>query len=179
MTRPAAPAPRPAPPKWVDLSRWLWITSALVGTARFLVELADRERLIDELRRQQPGLGQDELDAAATGGVMFGVLLGALMVVVYALLANRMAGGRNWARVVLTVLGGAAIFFGVFRLIAVASGAAAAFGLVIGPVEVLFGIATMLLDAVALTLMYLPSVAGHFRARRSVSGPPPRVANGL
>lgn len=169
------------PPRLVDLSRWLWIGSAVIGLGRFLVQLADREMLIEQLRRDRAtaGLGQDELDAAVTGGVVFGLLMGGLLVLVYALLANRMAGGRNWARVVLTVFGGAGILLGVFRLIAVVSGFAAASGLVVSPVDLAFGVVTMVVDAVALTLMYLPSVSGHFRSQRSVSAGPPQVANGL
>ncbi len=173
------PTPGVAPPPLVNLSRWLWIASAVVGLGRFLVQLADREMLIGELRKQQPGLSQDELDAAATGGVVFGLLLGGLLVLVYALLANRMAGGRNWARVVLTVFGGAGIFLGVTRTFVVVSGAAAAFGLVISTVDVVFGLITMVVDAAALVLMYLPSVSGYFRSQRSVANRPPKVANGL
>ncbi|WP_309109624.1 hypothetical protein [Saccharothrix sp.] len=150
------------PPKLIDIARWLWIASAVVGLGRFLVQLADREMLIGRLRKEQPTLSQDELDAAASGGVMFGLLLGGLMVLVYALLANRMAQGRNWARIVLTVFGAVGVFLGVVRLIAVASGLAAAFQLAIPPEEVVFGVITMVLDSIALVLMYLPSVSGHF-----------------
>ncbi|WP_433266067.1 hypothetical protein ACQPZF_39800 [Actinosynnema sp. CS-041913] len=179
MAGPRVKPPASPPPKLVDLARWLWIASAVVGLGRFLVQLADREMLIDQLRAQQPGLSQDELDAAASGGIVFGLLLGGLLVLVYALLANRMAGGRNWARIVLTVFGGAGIVLGVVRTLAVASGVAAAFGLVISPVDLVFGLITMAVDAVALVLMYLPSVSGHFRSQRSVSAKPPQVANGL
>lgn len=154
------------PPRLVDIARWLWIGSAVVGLGRFLVQLADREMLIGELRKQQPTLSQDELDAAASGGVMFGLLLGGLLVLVYTLLANRMAQGRNWARIVLTVFGAAGVFFGVVRLVAVASGLAAAFQLAIRPEDVVFGVITMVLDCVALVLMYLPSVSSHFTAAR-------------
>ncbi|MEU4739468.1 hypothetical protein AB0G02_03245 [Actinosynnema sp. NPDC023658] len=171
--------PRPTPPKLVDLARWLFIASAVIGMGRFLFQLSDREMLIRELRAQQPGLGQDELDAAATGGIVFGLLLAAGLVLVYTLLANRMASGRNWARILLTVLAGAGIFFGVVRLIAAASGFAAAFGLVVSGVDLAFGVVTMLVDAVAVALVYQPSVSGYFRSVRSVSADQPPVANGL
>ncbi|ONI82471.1 hypothetical protein ALI22I_41105 [Saccharothrix sp. ALI-22-I] len=177
--KPPRPKPKPTPPKLIDIARWLFIASAVIGMGRFLVQLSDREMLIDQLRTQQPALGQDELDAAATGGIMFGLLLAAGLVLVYTLLANRMASGRNWARIVLTVLAGVGIFFGLVRLIAVGSGFAAAFGLVVSPVDLAFGGVTMIIDAVAVVLMYLPSVSGYFRSVRSVSVKPPQVANGL
>lgn len=177
--RTRARPPRPTPPKLVDIARWLFILSAVIGMVRFVVQLADREMLIRELRSRQPNLSQDELDAAATGGIMFGLLIAAVLVLVYALLANRMAGARNWARIVLTVIASAGIFFGVIRVIAVASGFAAAFGLVVSGVDLAFGLVTMLVDATAVALMYQPSVSGYFRSVRSVSGTPPQVANGL
>ncbi|MEU4802268.1 hypothetical protein [Actinosynnema sp. NPDC023587] len=179
----AAKRVRPTPPKLVDLARWVWIGSALVGLGRFLVQLADREMLIDvlvdEQRQQNITMSQDELDAAVSGGIMMGLLLGGLLVVVYALLANRMAGGRNWARVVLTVFGGVGILIGVSRLILVTSGLAAVLKIPVATPDLVFGTVTMVLDVVAIVLMYLPSVSGYFRAQRSVADKTPRVANGL
>ena len=178
--RPKPPKPpKPTPPKLVDLARWLFILSAAVGLVRFVVQLADREMLIRELRVQQPKLSQDELDAAATGGIVFGLLIGIGLVLVYTLLANRMAGGRNWARVVLTVIAAVGIFLGVVRLVAAVSGVAAAFGLAISGVDLAFGVVTMLIDATAVVLMFQPSVSRYFRSVRSVSAKPPQVANGL
>ncbi|WP_367134599.1 hypothetical protein [Saccharothrix sp. HUAS TT1] len=171
--------PKPTPPKLVDLARWLFIVSALVGVARFLVQLSDREMLIRELRTRQPTLGQDDLDAAATGGIVFGLVLASGLVLVYALLANRMAAGRNWARVVLTVLAVGGIFLGLVRLIAAGSGFAAAFGFAVSGVDLAFGSVTMLIDGVAVALMYQRSVSGYFRSVQPVRGTPRQVANGL
>ena len=162
--KPARP-PRPTPPKLIDIARWLFILSAAVGVVRFMVQLADREMLIRELRVQQPNLSQDDLDAAATGGIVFGLLIAVGLILVYTLLANRMAGGRNWARVVLTIIAGGGIFLGVVRLVAVLSGFAAAFGLAVSGVDLVFGVVTMLIDATAVALMYQGSVAGYFKAR--------------
>lgn len=165
---PAAKPPTPAPPKLIDIARWLFILSAAVGMVRFVVQLADREMLIRELRAQQPNLSQDELDAAATGGVVFGLLMAVALVLVYTLLANRMAQGRNWARVVLTVLAVGGIFLGVVRLVAAVSGFAAAFGLAVSGVDLAFGVLTMLIDGAAVALMYQAAVAGHFTPRRAI-----------
>lgn len=153
----------PPPPKLIDIARWLWIAGAAIGTIRFVVQLADRDMLITEMRKQQPNLGQDEIDSAVSGGIGFGLLLGIGLVLLYALLANRMAQGRNWARIVLTVIGAAGIFFGLVRLIAVGTGFAAAFGFAVSTVDLAIGTVTMLIDGAALILMFLPSVAGHFR----------------
>ncbi|PRY43418.1 hypothetical protein [Umezawaea tangerina] len=156
-------ADRPAPPRPVDISRWLWIGSAVLGTVRFLLQLTDSDVLIDELRRQQPNLGQDEIDAALNASVTFSLLAGIVLVLVYTSLANRMARGRNWARIVLAVLGGAGVLFGLTRLVAVGTGLAAAFGFAVDPRDLVLGLVTMSLDCAAIVLMFLPSAAGHFR----------------
>lgn len=174
-----AKRPKPTPPKLVDIARRLFILGAVIGMVRFMVQLADREMLIREVRVRQPALSQDELDAAATGGVVFGLVIGIGLVLVYTLLANRMAAAHNWARIVLTVIAGAGIFIGVVRLATVATGVAAAFGLAVSGVDLAFGVVTMLIDAAAVVLMYQSSVSGYFRSVRSVSGTPPQVANGL
>ncbi|MER5265867.1 hypothetical protein ABTZ99_27660 [Actinosynnema sp. NPDC002837] len=166
LNRPTPPKPpKPTPPKLVDIARWLFILSAAVGVVRFMVQLADREMLIRELRVQQPNLSQDDLDAAATGGIVFGLVIAVGLILVYTLLANRMAGGRNWARIVLTVIAGVGIFLGVVRLVAAASGFAAAFGLAVSGVDLAFGVVTMLIDAAAVVLMYQSSVSRYFTTR--------------
>ncbi|QFZ23583.1 hypothetical protein [Saccharothrix syringae] len=168
------PTNQPTPPRPLHLARWLFIASAALGLVRFVVQLSDREMLIDQLRLQQPTLGQDELDAAATGGTFFGLLLAAALLLVYVLLANRMAQGRNWARVLLTALAAAGILVGVLRLITVGSGLAAAFGLSVSPVDLAFGVVTMVIDAVAVVLAFHPAAAAHFRNAPT----PPRPTGG-
>ncbi|WNV91037.1 hypothetical protein [Umezawaea sp. Da 62-37] len=154
---------RPLPPRPVDLSRWLWIGSAALGTVRFLLQLTDSDMLIDELRKQQPNLGQDEIDGALNASIAFSLLAGIVLVLVYASLANRMARGRNWARIVLTVIGGAGVLFGLTRLVAVGTGLAAAFGFAVDTRDLVLGLVTMSLDCAAIVLMFVPSAAGHFR----------------
>ncbi|MEU4764982.1 hypothetical protein AB0H12_17160 [Actinosynnema sp. NPDC023794] len=172
LNRPRPPKPpKPTPPKLIDIARWLFILSAAVGVVRFMVQLADREMLIRELRAQQPNLSQDDLDAAATGGVVFGLVIAVGLILVYTLLANRMAGGRNWARIVLTVIAGTGILLGVVRLVAAASGFAAAFGLAVSGVDLAFGVVTMLIDATAVALMYQSSVSRYFTTRPAPTTP--------
>ncbi|MEO6089857.1 MAG: hypothetical protein ABIQ18_42785 [Umezawaea sp.] len=162
MTTPAK-VERPQPPKLIDLARWLWIGSAVLGSVAFLLEVTNSDLLITELRKAQPDIGQNELDGAMSAAVLFSLLACGLLVLVHAMIANRMAQGRNWARIVLTVLGGGGILIGLARLLIVASGLAAAFGQSISSVNLAFSLVTMAMDATVLVLMFLPSVAGHFR----------------
>jgi uncharacterized membrane protein len=150
----------------VDVSRWLWIASAGIGMMRFVAQLFDRETLVSEARRQNPALGQDQIDAGVNGGVLFGLLLATVILVAYARLANTMARGRNWARIVLTVLGAASVAFGLFRLIAWGSGIAAGVGVTMQPVDLAATVVTTVLDASAVVLMY--RVPAHFRTPDAV-----------
>ncbi|GGU29814.1 hypothetical protein [Lentzea flava] len=159
-------------PKLVDVARWLWITSACVGVVRFVAQLFDREMLIAEARRQNPALGQDQIDAGVNGGIMFGLLIAVTILVAYTRLANTMARGRNWARIVLTVLGAASVAFGLFRLVAWASGIAAGLGVAMSPVDLGVTFVTTVLDAIAIVLMY--RVSAHFRKRVTVDSASPR-----
>ncbi|MER7012299.1 hypothetical protein ABT324_12825 [Saccharopolyspora sp. NPDC000359] len=105
------PEPEPKVPQSLLVARWLWIGTVLIGIVQAFVQLADRTRLITELRQLNPELSQQELDAAANSGIMFALLLKALLLMVYVMLTKRLLEGRNWSRVVLTVFGG----FGVFN----------------------------------------------------------------
>ena len=101
----------PPVPKLINVARWVWIAGAGIGMVRFVSELFDRETLIAEARRQNPALGQDQIDAGVNGGILFGLLLAVAILIAYTRLANTMARGRNWARIVLTVLGAASVAF--------------------------------------------------------------------
>jgi hypothetical protein len=160
VARPLIPAPAP---KLINVSRWLWIASAGVGTARFVAQLFDRETLVAEARRQNPALGQDQIDSGVNGGILFGLLIATVILVAYTRLANAMARGRNWARIVLTVLGAASVAFGLFRLVAFGSGTAAALGVAMRPADLAVTVVTTVLDAIAIVLMY--RVSAHFRTR--------------
>lgn len=162
MTTPAK-VERPQPPKLIDLARWLWIGSAVLGSVSFMLEVNDSDLLISELRKAQPDIGQSELDAAMSAAVLLSLLACWLLVLAHAMVANRMARGRNWARIVLTVIGGGGILIGLVRLLVVASGLAGTLGLAISPVNLAFSLVTMAMDGAVLVLMFLPSVAGHFR----------------
>jgi hypothetical protein len=161
----AGPVSAPVP-KLVNLSRWLWIASASIGMIRFVAELFDRELLIAQARRQNPALSQDQIDATVNSGILFGLLIAVLLVVAYTRLANAMARGRNWARIVLTVLGAASVAFGLFRLVAWGSGVAADLGVVMRPLDLVLVFVTAVLDTTAIVLMYRASA--HFRTRVTV-----------
>jgi len=168
----ARPVTTTAVPKLINVARWLWITSAFVGMARFVAELFDRETLVAEARRQNPVYSQDQIDAGVNGGILFGLLIAVAILVLYTRLANTMARGRNWARVVLTVLGAVSVGFGLFRLVLFGSGIAARFGVEMRPVDLAVTFVTLVLESTAIVLMY--RMSSHFRTRVTVDSDFPR-----
>jgi hypothetical protein len=154
-------------PRSVQLARWLWIGSTLVGLARSLVKLGDRATLLSELRKMQPELSQQELDTATSSGILFSIVFSLAIVAIFVLLANRMAQGRNWARVVMTVIGGLSVVGTTLSLIVVAllgpSLTTQLAGVPIGAVDLMFGVVVIALDASTLVLMFRPDSNRYFR----------------
>ncbi|MFS8098041.1 hypothetical protein LFM09_12940 [Lentzea alba] len=159
-------APPVEVPKLINISRWLWIASALVTMVGFVAQLFDRETIIAEVRRANPALGQDQIDAGVNGSILFVLLMSTAILLAYVRLANAMARGRNWARIVLAVIGVLSVVFGLFRLVAWASGVAAAFGVEIRPIALAVAAVTTVLEVIAFVLMF--RVSAHFRKRVTV-----------
>lgn len=159
-------APPVEVPKLIDIARWLFIASACLGLVRVVAQLLDRETLVAGLRRSSPELGQDQVDASINGSIMLVLVISIAVLIAYTRLANAMARGRNWARVVLTVFAAASVLFGLLRLVAWASGLAAALGVAVLGLDLLVTAVTMVLDTIAVVLMYRESA--HFRKRVTV-----------
>jgi hypothetical protein len=154
-------------PRQLQIARWLWIASTLVGFARSLVQLSDRRLLISELREQAPQVPQEQLDSAVNGGVLFMIVVWSAVLAVYAMLSTRMVQGRNWARILLLVLGGLSVAGTAFTLILVgAMGTAtmtAMTGVRVDAWETMFGVITVAMDATAMVLMVHPNSNRFFR----------------
>ncbi|MER7077691.1 hypothetical protein SAMN02982929_05127 [Saccharopolyspora kobensis] len=155
------PAPEPsAAPQSLLVARWLWIGSVLIGVVQAFIQLADRSRLISELRAVNPELSQQDLDSAANGGIMFALLLKALILMVYVMLTRRMLEGRNWSRIVLTVFGGFGVFNAFITVLTVAAFGTALVheltGVAITWVEVLFALVVAAVEVAAIVFMFRP-----------------------
>ncbi|OZM75246.1 hypothetical protein CFN78_00535 [Amycolatopsis antarctica] len=144
----SASADRPSgpPPKLVNISFGLWIAAGIVLVVGFVVTLAGKQQVIDELIRvNQDDRITNEQIASGTSALLWTLLFGAVVfAVLFALFAYKARDGARKARTILTVL--FAITF-VFQL------------LLFSTLVTLFA---MLLAAVALVLLYLPSVSSHF-----------------
>lgn len=148
-------------PKEVDLSFWLWVSSfvlGLVGLLLFVGEFdAIRATAVEEARRQAQldgtVLDEAQLENIIGIGLIAAVVIGLLVSAVQLLLAVFMRRGRNWARIILAVLGGLSVLSGLYSL-TTESGAQTALTVV-----------SLLVVLGAVVTMFLPAAAPWFRSR--------------
>lgn len=81
---------------------FLAATVATVAAAVFLAGAGPE--IEEELRRRDTSLSDTEIDTAVTFTQGVGIAVAAVIVLGYLWLAFKLKAGRNWARVVLTVL---------------------------------------------------------------------------
>ncbi|RRO13068.1 hypothetical protein EIL87_25820 [Saccharopolyspora rhizosphaerae] len=177
--RPEQPPEPPQPPQTLQIARWLWIASVLVGVVQAFVQLLDRERLITELRQLQPEMTQTDLDAAANSGIMFTFMFKALTLMVYVLLSRRMLEARQWARVTLTVFGGFGALNAVVTVLTVTLVGPALIkqltGMTVSGVDVVFAVLVAAVEVAAIVFMYRPESNRYVRENRGRRSQPPRT----
>ncbi|GAB3583783.1 hypothetical protein GCM10027406_29020 [Leifsonia lichenia] len=116
-TPPAAPVAAPTrPPQQVTIAFWLYIAAAVLsvisGIATAISVSANRaiilQQVTDSLKNAQTNgtkLDANSLaDAAVTFGIVWAIVTLIFWALVFVLFAVFMRRGRNWARIVLTVL---------------------------------------------------------------------------
>jgi len=112
----ATEAPTRGPrPRGVEISFWVWVTYLTIGAINAVVGFIQRDRsraeAIDAVIARYPTMDRAMIESVATG-VVVGMAVVALLFVAAGLsLAFGMRGGRNWARIVLTVVGSLGVFF--------------------------------------------------------------------
>lgn len=118
--------PRPAVPGTVTGAFALYVLAALVSvvSAILLTTESGREEVRRAVREAQASSGMNpaDFDAAVSLAIGIGIGFVVLFIALYLFFAFMMRAGRNWARIVLTVLSGLSIAGGL-------SGTAAAGGM--------------------------------------------------
>lgn len=122
-----------AAPKEVVTAFQLWIASivvSVIGIVYSFATLGDTVR--DQVQGQvdaDPSLDAGDLESLIRLGLVIGAVFALLFVALELFFIFKMRAGRNWARIVLTVLGVLSVLATVFSL-SNASAVSAAFGLV-------------------------------------------------
>ncbi|MGQ0716171.1 MAG: hypothetical protein ACT4NP_02440 [Pseudonocardiales bacterium] len=151
---PTGPAPlRGTRPRVVEISFWLWIATVFLGVLGVVVMYIQidllRAELVNSLLAQDPTVDRSTVERFATVGSVVAIVIGLLLVGAQLLLVFLMRGGRNWARIVLAVLGGLIVLFGVIGFAASSAS----------------GLLQLLLLVGAIVTMFLPTANAWFRPR--------------
>jgi hypothetical protein len=142
-----------------------FVGSIVLSLVAHVITLFNLDRLT-ELATTQSGLGDlspEEAEIAAAAGESFGtfsLVLGVVFTGVFALFVWFAWKGHNWARIVLWVLAGLGLVFGL-----IGAGLSSSFGAVTLPVLSFLSWVEMLFDAVAIVLLALKPSNEWFRYR--------------
>ncbi|SNR93998.1 hypothetical protein SAMN06265360_13812 [Haloechinothrix alba] len=148
----------PPRPKSVDTAFMLWMVNVVVGILSSLLALASQDAIVEE-SADRLGVAVDQAETGAAGGTA-GIIFGLVIAVIFAGLAFAMRGGANWARIVLTVLGGLGLLFGLIGLMVLPVYFAIGFlGSLIGLLE----IASLVIIAAAIVFMFRAESNHYFK----------------
>lgn len=136
------PPPGPAPvgprPRSVDMAVnliWAAVALSVVSTILAFIQIDDAV----DAALESDTTGTLTEDAARTATIAFIIIFLAIGVGIYALLAIFIGKGRNWARIVFTVLAAIFLLLGIFGL----AGDQSAISLVVGVVQIALTAATL------------------------------------
>lgn len=94
-----------AKPKSIDLAQKLMYVGAALSLLGLLLGLLMSGSVKDQLRETNPEFTEDQINTAATGGMIFAAIIGLLGVGLWLWMAKTNGDGKSWARIVATVLG--------------------------------------------------------------------------
>jgi hypothetical protein len=140
-------------PKEVDWSTILLLITAVLGIITTIIQLADKSGTIQAIRDAQPKWSDAKVQDAYNTGRWLSIVLGVVFFVLYVLLVLQLRKGRNWARIVVTVLLGLGVVSG---LSSIAQPATAA--------NKTLGVMGLIIDIAVLVLLYRKPSTAYFRA---------------
>ncbi|MFI9813130.1 hypothetical protein [Saccharothrix variisporea] len=148
------------------VSSWSWLAATvlvvLVLPALFFLDPdVHAAELYDESQGGPDPMSRAEAEIVAQITPMFFAAALAVVAVPYVVAAVKLRGGRNWPRVVLAVLGGFGVVFGLGMLAAFSTGAVEYVNWLVGTVWALLFLAAVLLGIVA---MFVPPANAYVRA---------------
>jgi cell division protein FtsW (lipid II flippase) len=97
-------ASRLTPPGTIVAAFFGFLVSTVGALAAAGFVLSSRQEIVDAVRHANARMTDDEVQKAATLGQAIAVGVAAVIALFYLWLAFRLKAGRNWARVVLTIV---------------------------------------------------------------------------
>lgn len=136
------------PPNELMASFWCYLGAAVIVLVGGLFYTGQKQAVLDTLRATNTAnLTETQLESAAGFVVVFVVVVAAVIAALYAFFAFKMRAGRNWARIVLTVIA-------ALDLLSLVSGRGAG----------TLGLIGALAAIVGCVLSYLPNSGAYFSA---------------
>ncbi|WP_326837055.1 hypothetical protein VSH64_19470 [Amycolatopsis rhabdoformis] len=84
---------------------WLYLVSTLVAIVGAVVLVANKQTIADAVRTAGQGkLTDAQIQQTTTVGLWVAVAVAVVIALIYLWLAVKLKAGRNWARIVLTIL---------------------------------------------------------------------------
>ncbi|MEQ0558127.1 hypothetical protein ABJI51_03505 [Amycolatopsis sp. NEAU-NG30] len=98
----------PARPGTVEGAFWAFIAATVISLVGGLLIFGSRDTIADAMReanrRGNGALTEAQIDQAVTVTMVIAVVIAVIIAALYLLFAFKLRAGRNWARIVLTVL---------------------------------------------------------------------------
>lgn len=156
----ADPGPPPARPATVSGAFWLWMAVMVAGVVGTVVLFTGN--YLNDLLAGTPGLDEAATRLALNLARNVALAGSAVAIFIYLFFGSKMLLGRNWARVVLTVLGGLSV---LSSLVSNTSTVVDGVRIEVRPeLSVVLGWVQAALAAVAIILMFLPASNAYFTA---------------
>lgn len=140
-------------PREVDWATALLLVTAVLGVITTIIQLTDKSGTIRAIRDAQPHWSDQKVQDAYNTGRWISIVLGGVFFVLYILLVLQLRKGRNWARIVVTVLLGLGVISGLSSVSQPATGA-----------NKTLGVLGLVIDIAVLVLLYLKPAADYYRA---------------
>ncbi|MFD1146834.1 hypothetical protein [Saccharothrix hoggarensis] len=145
----------PARPKSVDTAYMLWLVAAGIGIISNLISFLTAEEIARETL-EAAGLPATSVEPSY-GGTVFSLIL----TVVWILVVMQMRKGANWARILLTVLGGLAVIGNLLSLLLI--GILFSIGF-LGVLQALFVVVSLVAIIGAIVFMFKSDSNYYFKA---------------
>lgn len=128
---------------------WLGAALAAIGLLISLVTAGSvRDQAREEVLKQQPNADQATIDAAVNTSYALGIVISILVILCWLWMAWKNGQGRNWARILSTVLGCLAVVFTLIGLFAAGAVGGAAgggtFGTISNIIQLIIAIAILI-----------------------------------
>src|SRR5699024_4845257 len=144
--------------------RLMWLGAALAAIG-LLINLVTAGSVRDQAREavleQQPNADQATIDATVNASYAFGIVISILIILCWLWMAWKNGQGRNWARIVSTVLGCLAVVFTLIGLFASGAMAGATGG---GAVGTITSVIQLILAIAILVFLWRPESTQFYQA---------------